>query len=414
LRDTDEEGAEIISNNKGNKISKAAKEQSPLQNIISKAQKNIGNRHQTYPPPRESDLNHESYFDDSPPAKKRNVNTAKVGGSSKSHKTNVSSKQANTKKYNKQAHPRHGKKVDEFILPRDSTDNSTSDSDTEYKRGKSLYNENDAQYVADYTILECLMRQAIHDFSPLKNYKKPVMYWSPKNITAAAQMLIERHLQDIPEIINRYGGPTSVQTLFGKKLRNLANNERAIQTGQLKTTYLSKKNPEYRLAENVLDKELDLDSSNPTRLHCNVDHIATVEELRDLLLSPKMYQDHVLFDIFCLGLESGNFRQNRKRPHTPLDLLITKAHEAHFRCELYLALSKKSFRHHNTTTDIKERVRIFNVAINAVREGRQKYLMKAIETRMKARTPKQVDECERLGDQEGSSDDNVDIDEDDL
>jgi hypothetical protein len=79
-----------------------------------------------------------------------------------------------------------------------------------------------------------------------------------------------------------------------------------------------------------------------------------------------------------------------------------------------LALSKKGFRHHNTTTDIKERVRIFNVAINAVREGRQKYLMKAIETRMKARTPKQVDECERLGDQEGSSDDNVDIDEDDL
>ena len=40
--------------------------------------------------------------------------------------------------------------------------------------------------------------------------------------------------------------------------------------------------------------------------------------------------------------------------------------------------------------------------------------MKAIETRMKSRTPKPVDESERLGDQEGSSDDNVDIDEDDL
>jgi hypothetical protein len=433
LQDTDEEGTDINSNNKGNKISKAAKEQSPLHNIISKAHQNIRNRHQTYPP-KECDLNHEEYFADSPPAKIRNGKTTKVAERLKTHKTNVSSKQPTTKNGNKQAHRQRGKQVDEessgdatrnhtdttvrktnkLSLQRDTTEYSASDSDTPYKRGKSLYDENAAQYVADYTILECLMRQAIHDFSPLKKYKKTVMYWSTKNISAAAQMLIERHLEDIPEIIDRYGGPTSVITFFGKKLRNLANNERAIQTGQLKTTFLSKKNPEYRLAENILDKELDLDSSNPTRLHCNVDHIATVEELRDLLLSPKMYQDHVLFDIFCLGLESGNFRQNRKRPHTPLDLLITKAHEAHFRCELYLALSKKSFRHHNTTTDIKERVRIFNVAINAVREGRQKYLMKAIETRMKSRTPKQVDECERLGDQEGSSDDNVDIDEDDL
>ena len=434
LQDKDEEGTDINSNHKGNKNSKAAKEQSPLHNIISKAHQNIRKRRQTNPAPEADDFDHEDDFADSPTAKNRNVKTTKVAGSSKRHKTNVSSKQPNTKKDNKQAQRRRGKQVDdEFsgddthnqtettvrkkkksILQRDTMDNSDSDYDSPYKRGKSLYDENAAQYVADYTILECLMRQAIHDFSPLKHYKKTVMYWSPKSPTAAAQMLIERHLQDIPEIIDRYGGPTSVQTLFGKKLRNLANNERAIQTGQLKTTYLSKKNPKYRLAENILEKELDLDSSNPTRLHCNVDHIATVEELRDLLLSPKMYQDQVLFDIFCLGLESGNFRQNRKRPYTPLDLLITKAHEAHFRCELYLALSKKSFRHHNTTTDIKERVRIFNVAINAVREGRQKYLMKAIEIRMKSRTPKQVDESERLGDHEGSSDDNVDIEEDDL
>jgi hypothetical protein len=127
-----------------------------------------------------------------------------------------------------------------------------------------------------------------------------------------------------------------------KKVRNLANNERAIQTGQIKITYLSKKNPEYRLAKNILDTELDLDTSNPPRLHLNVEHLETVENLRELLLSPKMYQDQILFDIFCLGLESGNFRQNKKRPYTPLDQLITKAHEAHFRVELYLALRKKA------------------------------------------------------------------------
>jgi hypothetical protein len=127
-----------------------------------------------------------------------------------------------------------------------------------------------------------------------------------------------------------------------------------------------------------------------------------------------MYQDKVLFNIFCLGLETGNFRQNRQRPYTPLNEIITKAHEAHFRVELYLALSKKSFRHHNTTSANNERVRLFNVAINNVREGREKYLNKAVETRMQNRTQTQIDDSERDNEQEVGSDDNVDIDEDDL
>ena len=129
---------------------------------------------------------------------------------------------------------------------------------------------------------------------------------------------------------------------------------------------------------------------------------------------PGMYQDEVLFNIFCMGLESGNFRQNRKRPYTPINELITKAHEAHFRVELYLALTKNSFRHHNTTTASSERIRLFNLAITCVREGREKYMQKAVETRMQNRTPTQIEESDRVNEQEVGSDDNVDIDEDDL
>ncbi len=116
----------------------------------------------------------------------------------------------------------------------------------------------------------------------------------------------------------------------------------------------------------------------------------------------------------CLGLESGNFRQNRHRPYTPLHELITKAHEAHFRVELYLALTKKSFRHHNTTSASSERIRLFNLAIASVREGREKYMKKAVETRMQNRTPKQIEDSERVTEQEVGSDDNANIDENDL
>ena len=41
-------------------------------------------------------------------------------------------------------------------------------------------------------------------------------------------------------------------------------------------------------------------------------------------------------------------------------------------------------------------------------------MKKAVETRMQNRTPKQIEDSERVTEQEVGSDDNVDIDEDDL
>ncbi len=151
------------------------------------------------------------------------------------------------------------------------------------------------------------MKQAIHDFSPIQKYTKTVMYWPPKNNTAAARMLVKRHIDELSNMIKRYGGKTALEMKFAKNLRNLANNERVIQTRQIKNVFLSKQNPETRLAENIIDSELDLDDEYPPRIHKNIEHIDSLEELRELLISPKMYQDQVLFDLFCLGLECGGF-----------------------------------------------------------------------------------------------------------
>ncbi len=135
------------------------------------------------------------------------------------------------------------------------------------------------------------------------------MYWPRKTNPAAARMLVQRHIDELSNMIKRYGGETAIEMKFAKPLRNLANNERAIQTRQIKSVFLSKQNPETRLAENIIDSELDLDDEYPPRIHKNIEHIDSLEELRELLISPKMYQDQVLFDLFCLGLETGSFRQ---------------------------------------------------------------------------------------------------------
>jgi hypothetical protein len=58
-----------------------------------------------------------------------------------------------------------------------------------------------------------------------------------------------------------------------------------------------------------------------------------------------MYTNEVLYDCFCSGLESGALKQLEKRPPTHINKLITIAHEAHFRTELWFALSCPGYGH---------------------------------------------------------------------
>jgi hypothetical protein len=166
------------------------------------------------------------------------------------------------------------------------------------------------------------------------------------------------------------------------------------------------------MAENIIEGELDTTNhDNPPRLHKNLKHLGSVEELRELLISPKMYQDKILFDLFCTGVESGNFRQSKRRPYKPLQLLMTKAHEAHFRVEIYFALSQKCYRHINSHTLYTARISMFNQVIKSVREGREKYLEAAIAARNSSLAEDECNEFELLHDEANNSEDNVDIDE---
>jgi hypothetical protein len=58
-----------------------------------------------------------------------------------------------------------------------------------------------------------------------------------------------------------------------------------------------------------------------------------------------MYTHEKLFDLFCAALENGRFRGTEQMPISPIENLITVAHEAHFRLELWYALKAQSFRH---------------------------------------------------------------------
>jgi hypothetical protein len=194
-----------------------------------------------------------------------------------------------------------------------------------------------------------------------------------------------RYEPELEKLITRYGGEKEMLVqAFALDIKQSAYNERSFQCQQVKMCWLSKINPEFRMAENVLEKELDNDPESTPRVHANLKGtVDGVKELQRLMVSPEFYNNPILFDFFCAGLESGHFRGSKFRStKTDLTKLITVSHEAHFRTELWFALSKKAFRHNSYKKGNKVRVKKFKEALVAVREGREKYLQDALKIRM--------------------------------
>ena len=191
--------------------------------------------------------------------------------------------------------------------------------------------------------------------------------------------MVQRYETELKGMIERYGGMELLAQHFAEEIKQSANNERSVQCNQIKRCWLSKINPEFRLAENILETELDADPDTPSRLSANLKGtVESVKDLQKLIASPNLYSNFVLYDLLCGGLESGYFRGSHLRSCSNIAKLITPAHEAHFRTELWFALSKKSFRHNSFKKGNKQRVKQFKEICVSVAEGRKTYLADAI------------------------------------
>ena len=216
--------------------------------------------------------------------------------------------------------------------------------------------------------------EATHDIVPVINGPKPrpFLYWQRHKDYLCAMMLIKRY-PNLCEVADKHYG--SVQ-LMAKKwavlVRTKANNERAIQIRYLKMIWLSN-NSKFALALNALDNEIGVENATEITLAPAVEAsgINTVAELRDLLKSPAMYNNAVVFNLFCLGLESGMLKMARTMSPTRIQKLITIAHEAHFRLELWLALSKQGFRHKTTSAWTDKRKEYWDEFCKIVAEDRR-------------------------------------------
>jgi hypothetical protein len=63
--------------------------------------------------------------------------------------------------------------------------------------------------------------------------------------------------------------------------------------------------------------------------------VESIDELRALIRSDAMYKNSAVFTLLCQGLESGELKHSKRLQPATISSLITIAHEAHFRLELW-------------------------------------------------------------------------------
>ena len=228
--------------------------------------------------------------------------------------------------------------------------------------------ENDSILLLSYCI------EATHEIVPVLTVPKPrpYLYWGRHKEHLCAMMLIKRYpnLSAIAE--KHYGSVLQMAKKWASVVRTKANNERAIQIRYLKMIWISN-NSKFSLAFNALDHELKVETATEITVSPAVvaSGINSVAALRDLIKSPAMYNNAVIFNLFCLGLESGMLKMARTMTPTRIQKLITIAHEAHFRLELWLALSKQGFRHKTTSAWTDKRKEYWDEFCKIVAEDRR-------------------------------------------
>jgi hypothetical protein len=241
------------------------------------------------------------------------------------------------------------------------------------ERGPVLSNDNEPGMLRARTI------EAINDIAPSMQGRTPVpfMYWQTHLPHLCATQLITRY-RDLEKYAHaNYHGIPQMAHRHALLIRNAANNERAVQIACMKKIWLMSSSkfalafpliPNNALTEDCASVSIDIMKLS---LSVQISGLESVEELRTLIRSSSMYKNDAVFTHFCQGLESGMLKQSRKLNPTPLALLITIAHEAHFRAELWLHLAKATFRHTTTNEHQEYRKTIFNEFCELVAKDRE-------------------------------------------
>ena len=90
-----------------------------------------------------------------------------------------------------------------------------------------------------------------------------------------------------------------------------------------------------------------------------------------------------MYNLMCCGLESGKLKNGKKQQsRSSLRCLVTVAHEAHIRLELYLALERQRFHKKPNTTHAEDRTKQWEQFLEIVYNDRERNAETAEQARL--------------------------------
>ena len=147
-----------------------------------------------------------------------------------------------------------------------------------------------------------------------------------------------------------YGTVKRMATVWRTEVGKRANNLRSGQIRSFKKIWLTCGSP-YAIVTYVTKSDLKIkDKAMKVSKAVVASGLSTVADVRKCLRSKDMYLNPVLYNLICSGIESGKLKNTTKlKNRSTLPRLLTVAHEAHLRLELFFALEKQRYGHDPST-----------------------------------------------------------------
>jgi hypothetical protein len=182
---------------------------------------------------------------------------------------------------------------------------------------------------------------------------------------------------------NHNGSVQRMAEKWGKSVKGKANLARANQLRFFKLVWLSNSSP-HALVINVISTDLDKKEA-PMKVHPDIvkTGLKTPAEVRTCLKSEEMYLNPAMYNLMCCGLENGKLKNGKKYlSRSSLRCLVTVAHEAHIRLELYLALKRQRYHIKPNTSHAERRIKMWEAFCDIVFNDRERNAETAEQARL--------------------------------
>jgi hypothetical protein len=284
-----------------------------------------------------------------------------------------------------------------------------SDEDASYGHGSADATAADATSPEDQVeiaAIVCAAKHAVNDIAPHEPELPPFMYWKKEGRDCARRLF--KRSKVLRRMANHHQDPKHYPQKYAALVRKHANAEMNAQIRNIRESYLCNQFPEFQLVKNCLTADQNAgDMSLSPSMALDFDN---VEELRLRLASNNMYTSEPLYSTFCRGIEVGKLRGTPTRRATPLQSMLTIAHEAHFRWELTECMTKQGFRWGLGPANVELREKGFEEMCARVAEDRANNADTAWELRNAQIKPKHKDDDDSSSDDDPESKKGVIVD----